>query len=91
MSSNAHAQARNTKHILLNNLGSKQSDNEIWPVYAILENKFFFVKKLYEKCGLKTSSRPFMVFKEPSAKKDSVEVTMLFWTNFDSFAVSYLI
>ena len=79
-----------TRNILLNNLGSKQSDNEIWPVYAILENKFFFVK-LYEKYGLKTSSRPFMVFKESSAKKDSVEVTMLFWTNFDSFAVSYLI
>ena len=79
------------KHILLNNLGSKQCDNEIWPVYAILENKFFFVKNLYEKYGLKTSSRPFMVFKEFSAKKDSVEVTMLFWTNFDSFAVSYLI
>ena len=29
------------KHVLLNNLGSKQSGNEIWPVYVILQNKIF--------------------------------------------------
>ena len=44
-----------------------QSGNEIWPVYAILLNDFF-IKKLYEKCGLETSS----------SKKDSVKVSMLF-------------
>ena len=31
-----------------------QSGNEIWPVYAILQNNFF-IKKFYEKCGLETS------------------------------------
>ena len=35
-----------------------QSGNEIWPVYAILQNNFF-IKKFYEKSGLETSSRPF--------------------------------
>ena len=37
MSSNT--QAWNTKHILLNNLGSKQSGNETYPVYVILQKK----------------------------------------------------
>ena len=45
-----------------------QSGNEIWPVYAILQNNFF-IKKLYEKCGLETSSRPFLIFKESSLKR----------------------
>ena len=35
---------------------------EIWPVYAILQNDFF-LKKFYEKYGLETSSRPFLIFK----------------------------
>ena len=35
----SHAQVRNMKRILLNNLGSKQSGNEIWPVYVILQKK----------------------------------------------------
>ena len=38
------AQARNTKHILLNNLESKQSGNEIWPVYVMLQSKIFLSK-----------------------------------------------
>ena len=29
----------NKKYILMNNLGSKQSVNEIWPDYAILQKK----------------------------------------------------
>ena len=45
-----------------------QSGNEIWPVYAILQNNFF-IKKLYEKYGQETSSRPFLIFKESSVKK----------------------
>ena len=45
-----------------------QSVNEIWPFYAILQNNFF-IKKLYEKCGLETSFRPFLIFKESSVKK----------------------
>ena len=35
-----------TQNILLNNLGSKQSGNEIWPVYEILQNKNFYQKIL---------------------------------------------
>ena len=43
-----------------------------------------FIKNFYEKCGLKSSSRPFLIFKESSL--------MLIWrTNFDSFAITYLI
>ena len=67
MSSNA--QAWNAKHILLNNFGSKQCGNEIWPVYLTLQKKFF-IKKLYEKCGLGTSSRLFLIFNEYSVKRN---------------------
>ena len=35
-----------TEHILLNNLGSKQSSNEIWSVYGALQNKDFYQKML---------------------------------------------
>ena len=44
----SNAKAWNTKHILLNNLGSKNSKvNEIWPVHVTLQNKIF-IKKLYK-------------------------------------------
>ena len=46
-----------------------QSGKEIWPVYAILQNDFFFMKKFFENCGLRTSSRPFLIFKESTVKK----------------------
>ena len=45
-----------------------QSGNEIWPVCAILQNDFS-IKKFYKKCDLETSSRPFLIFKEPSVKR----------------------
>ena len=48
-----------------------------------------FIEILYEKCGLETSSRLFLIFKE-SSKKEIEEVCMLIWTNFDSFAIKYL-
>ena len=66
-----------------------QSGNEIWPVYAILQNNFFY-QEFYEKCGLETSSRPFLIFKESSVKKYSVEIIMLIWINFDRFAITNL-
>ena len=39
----------------MNNLGSKQSGNEIWPVYLILQNKFFLLQNeiFYQKSLLK--------------------------------------
>ena len=61
MSSNT--QARNTKHILLNNLGSKQSSNETYPVYVILRYEKNFIGKSYERCDLETSSMSFLIFK----------------------------
>ena len=79
-----------TQNILLNNLGGKCSlvmkFDQFMQYYKII----FFIKKFYEKCGLETSSRPFLIFKE-SSKKDSVKVSMLIWTNFDRFAITYLI
>ena len=87
----SNAQARNMKRILLNNLESKRSlvmkFGQLMQSYKII----FFIKKFHEKCGLETSSRPFLVFKESSVKKASVEVSMLIWTNFDRFAITNLI
>ena len=45
-----------------------QSGNEIWPIYAILQNNFF-INTFYEKCAPETSSRPFLIFKESSVKR----------------------
>ena len=59
-------------------------------MHIILQNKFF-IKMIFEKCGLEASSRPFLIFKESSHKEDSVDISMLIWTNFDSFAITYLI
>ena len=60
-----------------------QLDNEIWPVYVALEDNFFIIK-FYGRCGLETSSRPFLIFKELSVKRN-----LLIWANFDSFAITY--
>ena len=65
----SNAQAWNTKHRLLNNLGSKCSlVIKFGQFMQYLENDFF-IKKFYEKCGLETSSRPFLIFKKSSVKK----------------------
>ena len=60
----SNAQAWNTKHILLNNLGSKYS----------LVMKFGQFMQYYERIFLsknstKNSSRPFLILKESSVKK----------------------
>ena len=74
---------------LLNNLRIKQSDNEIWPVWYY--NRKFFIKKLYEKCGLETSCMHFLIFKKSSVKKECEELYMLIWTNLNTFAITYQI
>ena len=56
-----------------------------------ITKEIFFIKKLYKTYGPETSSRSFLIFKESSVKKESEEVCVLFWTNFDSFANTYLI
>ena len=45
--------------------------------------------KLYEKCVLETSSRPFN-FHGILCKKESEEFSVLTWTDFASFANGYL-
>ena len=74
---------------IIEKLGKEtQPGNEIWPVYVILQNNFF-IEKLYEKCDLETSPRSFLIFKESSVKNNSKEVSMLIWTDFESFAITY--
>ena len=58
----SNAQAWNTKHILLNNLGAKQTQSGNFG--KILS------KKLYEKFDLETNSRPFLIFKDSSVKRN---------------------
>ena len=56
------------KHILLNNWGEQtQFGDEIWPVYATLQKKIFYQNILWKMW-------PFLIFKEPSIKKESEEV-----------------
>ena len=58
-----------TRNILLNNLGSKQSVNEIWPDYVTIQ-KQKLINKFCENYGLKTSSRSFVILKESSVKSN---------------------
>ena len=54
---------------LLNNLGSKRSLVMKLGQFVQYYKIIFFIKKFYEKWGLKTSSSPFLIFKESSVKK----------------------
>ena len=65
----SNPQAWNTKYILVNNLGSKHSLVMKFGQFMQYYNIIFFIEKLYEKCHLETSSRPFLIFKESSVKK----------------------
>ena len=79
-----------TQNTELNNLRSKHSLITRFCQFIYYRRKFF-IKKLYEKCGLETSSRPFFISKESPVKKESEEVSVLMWTNFDSFANTFLV
>ena len=62
-----------------------QSGNEIWPVYVTLQDNFFYHKIIWKLVsGLFNCQRNL-------CKKESDEASMLIWTNFDSFAITYLI
>ena len=52
--------------------------------------RIFFFKKLYKKCCHKLVPGPFY-FHGIFCKKQSKEVSVLIWTNFHSFAYTYLI
>ena len=62
--------------------------NETWQV-DVLKN-IFFIRKLYEDMAWKLVPGPFY-FQQILCKTDSEEVSMLMWTNFDGFAITYLI
>ena len=40
-----NAEALDKKYILHKNLGSKQSGDDIWPVYVLLQKKIFLSKQ----------------------------------------------
>ena len=65
----SNAQAWNTKHILLNNLGSKRNLVMKFRQFMQYFNKKNFIKKFYEKFDLGTSSRPSLILKKSSVKK----------------------
>ena len=67
-----------------------QSGNEIWPVYAILQNNFFY-QKILRKMWPGNQFHALFNFQRNLCKKDSVKVSMLIGTNFDTFAITYLI
>ena len=64
------AQAWNTKQNLLNNLGSKHSLIMKFGQYVHYYKIQFCIKKICERCGLETSSRPFLIFKGFSVKRN---------------------
>ena len=89
MSSNA--QAWNMKHILLINLRGKHSLVMTFVQFMQYCKRKFFIKKFYEKCGLETSFRYFLISKKMLCEKRYEEDRQLIWTNFGSFAITYLI
>ena len=60
----SNASAFNTK-ILLNNLRSKHSLVIKFGQFMYYYKRKFFIKKLYKKYGPESSSRPFLIFKDP--------------------------
>ena len=66
----SNAQPWNTKHMLLNNLGSKHSLVVKFGQFIYYHKINFFVEKICENCGLETSSRLFPIFKESSIKRN---------------------
>ena len=67
-----------------------QSGNKIWPVYAVLQNIFFY-QKILRKILPGKKLQALFNFQRILYEKDSVEASMLIWTNFDRLAITYLI
>ena len=59
MSSRHQMPKHETRNTLSNNLGSKHSLVMKFGQFMYYYKINFVIKKLYEKCGLETSSRPF--------------------------------
>ena len=69
------------EHILLNNLESKHSLVMKVGQFMKYYKRKNFIKELYEKCGLETSSKLFLIFKESSVKRNHEVVC----ADFDKF------
>ena len=63
-------EALNTEHILLNILGSKHSLVMKFGQFMYYYKRKTFIKKLYKKYDLETSSRHFLIFKESPVKRN---------------------
>ena len=85
----SNAEAWNTKHILMNNLGSKRSlvmkFGQFMQYYKII----FLLKNSSKNVAWKLV-QVLSNFQRILCKKDSLEVSMLLRTNFDRFAITYL-
>ena len=67
-----------------------QSGNEIWPAYVTFQNEIFY-QKILRKVWPGSSFHALSNFQRILCKKEFEEASMLIWTNFDSFAITYLI
>ena len=69
-----------------------QPGNETWPVYAILQKVLIinFYQKILQKMWPGNYFQALFNFQRILCKKDSVKVSMLIWTNFYRFAITYL-
>ena len=67
-------------HILLNNLESKHSFGKKFGQFIQFYKKIF-IKKIYKKCGLETSYKSFLIFKESFLKGKRRDVQ----ADFDKF------
>ena len=78
------------KHILLNNLGSKHSLVMKFGRFMPYHKITFLSKNSTKNVAWKLVAALFN-FQRTLCRKDSVEVSMLILTNFDRFAITYLI
>ena len=85
----SNAKARNTKHILLNNLGSKHSLVMNLACLCHITKENFLSKKFMKNMAWALVPGPFW-FQRNICKKESEEVYLLIWTNIDSFAIKYI-
>ena len=90
----------NMKHILLNNLESIHSLVIRFGQFTLYYQRQIAIKKLCEKCGPESSSKLFLIFKESFTKRNLKRYVCLgqimicpnmVQTNFDGFAITYLI
>ena len=65
------------------------SGNEIWSEYVTLQSKIFY-QKILRKIWPENQFQALFNFQRILYKRESEGASMLIWTNFDSFAITYL-